>query len=193
MSDLAIKFMLMVESGNKVKPMEDFFEARAADFASLQMEAGVVVGEHRLVWTDHHATYMELLEHQLGVQEFCAENQCTDKDLMCSLEVLVQENPDVLMFVNSLISMSDYGGFLQLAYNVKNKQHCFHPHLTITTAECHGGDGHGHDHGHGGGGHGHHEHHEHGHHEHGEHGGDHQGHDHHGHEHHGHGHGHGHK
>ena len=182
MSDLAFRFVTMVEAQREVKPMEEFFARRATDFADLELtEGGAVVGEHALRWTEHHAAYTGLVERQLGVQAFCEDNMCDEHELMASMKALLAEKPDVQMFVNSLVALTDYGRFLKLAHNVKMGRHCFHTHLTTTAAACHG---HGHGHGHGGHGHGG----GHGHDSHRKHSHDH-GHDHHDH---GHGHGHGH-
>merc|ERR1712046_485105 len=153
MSELAVKFMTMVEQSREIEPMKEFFQERAADFESLEVEGGKVVGEHQLVWTEHHKAYMSLVEEKLGVSEFCKENACDEQALMCSMRVLVEENSDVLMFFDSLISTTNYDGFLELAYNVKNDQHCFKPHLNNkcssgAAGHGHGGHGHGHSHGH---------------------------------------------
>jgi hypothetical protein len=213
-SDVAVKFMTMVENKKYegLNSLEAFFERRASDFATLEFaeaedEKGVkklgVVGEHELVWTEHHAAYTKLVEEALGIPQFCEENTVTEKELFQSMAILVKENSDVQMFVDSLVSMADYDGFLKIAYNVKKKTHCFEPHLTISPESCHGDGGHSHGHGHGhhGHGHGHEKNHDHdSHHKHhSEHdkekGDDHKHKHEHGHGHghaHGHGHGHGH-
>ena len=63
--------------------------------------------------------------------------------------MLVNTNPDCLMFFDGLISTTDYNGFLMLAYNVKNNAHCFKPHLEKKCLSDAEGHGHGHAHGHG--------------------------------------------
>ena len=139
--------------------MESFFEKRASDFETLELasvkgdEDGaklVVVGEHELIWTEHHKAYTTLVEEALGIPKFCEDNGCDEKELLASTEILVRENPDVQMFVDSLLSMANYDGFLKIAYSVKQKTHCFEPHLTVSPEACHGhGHSHGHGHGHG--------------------------------------------
>ena len=128
MSDLALKFMLMVESRREVSPMEEFFEQRKDDFRSLDIDDKnqEVIGEHELVWTEHHAAYTRLVEEQLGIPEFLEENGCSEKELMASMAALLRKNPNVKKFVDSLLSCSDYDRFLQLAHNVKMGRHCFH-------------------------------------------------------------------
>merc|ERR1712216_184622 len=100
---------------------------------------------------------MALVEEKLGVPEFCNLNSCDEAALFESMRVLVDENPDVMMFFNGLISTTDYDGFLKLAYNVKTNQHCFETHFSTKCASDAAGHGHGHSHGHSHGhGHGHH-------------------------------------
>merc|ERR1712178_566135 len=74
--------------------------------------------------------YTALVEEKLGVPEFCRDNSCDEEALMESMKALVKEKPDVMMFFDSLVSTTDYDGFLKLAYSVKTNQHCFRPHLT---------------------------------------------------------------
>ena len=105
-SDVAVKFMTMVENKKYegLNSMEAFFERRASDFAMLEFaeaedEKGVkklgVVGEHELVWTEHHAAYTKLVEEALGIPQFCEENTVTEKELFQSMAILVKENSDV--------------------------------------------------------------------------------------------------
>eukprot|EP00944_MAST-04C_sp_MAST-4C-sp1_P012346 g12346.t1 len=87
--------------------MESFFEKRASDFATLELASVkggeddgklVVVGEHELIWTEHHKAYTTLVEEALGIPKFCEDNGCDEKELLASTEILVRENPDVQMF-----------------------------------------------------------------------------------------------
>ena len=56
-SAIAVKFVTMVEDSREIQPMKLFFEERAADFESLEVVDGAVVGEHLLVWMEHHHAY----------------------------------------------------------------------------------------------------------------------------------------
>eukprot|EP00944_MAST-04C_sp_MAST-4C-sp1_P012055 g12055.t1 len=106
-SDLAVKFMTMVENKRfeGIGSMESFFEKRASDFATLEVKGDedggklVVVGEHELIWTEHHKAYTSLVEEALGIPKFCEDNGCDEKELFASTEILVRENPDVQMFL----------------------------------------------------------------------------------------------
>ena len=128
--------MTMVENKRfeGIGSMESFFEKRASDFATLELasvkgdEDGaklVVVGEHELIWTEHHKAYTSLVEEALGIPKFCEDNGCDEKELFASTEILVRENPDVQMFVDSLLSMANYDGFLKIAYECETKDTLF--------------------------------------------------------------------
>ena len=128
-SDLAKQFLEAVDDtrGAAVAPMERFFEERRQDFGTLEMGAdGVATGEHPLLWKEHHLAYIQLVEECLGVERFLEQQGTDERALFRSLEVLVKENPDVKMFVASLIAIGEYEGFLKLAWDVKSKTHCFH-------------------------------------------------------------------
>lgn len=95
MAELAVKFVTMVEAEREVQPMREFFQQRAADFEALEVVEDKVVGEHFLIWTEHHNAYTALVEEKLGVHDFCRDNSCDEEELLESMRALVREKPDV--------------------------------------------------------------------------------------------------
>ena len=89
--------MTMVENKRfeGIGSMESFFEKRASDFATLEVKGDedgaklVVVGEHELIWTEHHKAYTSLVEEALECKILRGQ-RLRRKELFASTEILVR-------------------------------------------------------------------------------------------------------